>query len=391
MAHNAWPQLATEELPWELSEATARFLDVFDRHRRSRPYRAAVPGEIAHADALSALSAASLEAAERAAVMATRFSAQQLDDYLPAILLRTESASSSQIERINAGARAVAVAMLGDPSKEQALRVAANTAAMTRALEHEPSLSTHAIQAFHRELMRDAPHVQPGVWRTETVWIGADSLSPHNADYVAPHHSRVPVLLADLEAFAARTELPAVVHAALAHAQFETIHPFTDGNGRTGRVLIHQVLRLRGVISGATVPVSTGILRDTNRYFAALTAYRAGQLDPIVQEVAASVMNGVATGTALADAARELRTSWEGRIRARRGAIAWRLADLVLRQPVVDTAFVTSSLGVSMRGALNALDALTAAGVLSPASHARRGRRWVSEEAVALLDRFAAP
>jgi Fic family protein len=92
-----------------------------------------------------------------------------------------------------------------------------------------------------------------------------------------PHHDHVPVLIDDLVAFARRTDIPLLTQAAVAHAQFETIHPFPDGNGRTGRALIHSMLRGHGLTHNVTVPVSAGLLTDTSAYFDALTAYREGE------------------------------------------------------------------------------------------------------------------
>src|SRR5262249_56504813 len=92
---------------------------------------------------------------------------------------------------------------------------------------------------------------------------------PHGAAFVPPHYERVPDAMRDLMSFVRRDDLPVLAHAALAHAQFETIHPFVDGNGRTGRALVHAMLRARGVTRNVTVPVSAGLLTDTDAYFAA--------------------------------------------------------------------------------------------------------------------------
>ncbi|MGW6130420.1 Fic family protein [Cellulomonas sp. NPDC055163] len=115
--------------------------------------------------------------------------------------------------------------------------------------------------------------------------MGASALSPHGADFVAPHHEHIPGLVEDLTRFAARRDVPSLAHAALVHAQFETIHPFVDGNGRTGRVLVHTMMRRHGVAEHTTVPVSAGLLRDPGAYVDALTAYRAGDAAPIVERM----------------------------------------------------------------------------------------------------------
>lgn len=113
------------------------------------------------------------------------------------------------------------------------------------------------------------PH-SAGRWRDEAVWIGRSSRSPIGAEYVAPHQSRVIHAIDDLIAYINREDIPVLEQAAIAHAQFETIHPFTDGNGRTGRALIHSMLKAKGLTRNVTVPVSSGWLGQPDVYYRAL-------------------------------------------------------------------------------------------------------------------------
>ncbi len=102
-------------------------------------------------------------------------------------------------------------------------------------------------------------------------------LSRPTPGYVrAARHDRVSAAISDLIRFLRRDDLPVLPQAAIAHAQFETIHPFTDGNGRAGRALLHSMLRSKALTRSVTVPVSAGLLADTGAYFEALTAYREG-------------------------------------------------------------------------------------------------------------------
>src|SRR5690625_296379 len=125
--------------------------------------------------------------------------------------------------------------------------------------------------------MAGQPRPAPGEWRDEAVWIGTRTDTPRDAEFVAPVHERIPDLVADLCAFTARGEIPPFVSVAVAHAQFETIHPFSDGNGRTGRALAQAMLRQRGLTRNVAVPVSAGLLGDVEGYHQALTAYCAGR------------------------------------------------------------------------------------------------------------------
>lgn len=265
-----------EDVTWEPSTP----VQAMDRGRLSvigRPYRAAVPATIAQLrfDLDPDVSARAEDA--RAAI--TRFDAELSGLFdgefapLAAVLLRTESASSSQIENITVGARALSLADIGLAKfGSNATLVQANVAAMDRALELHGPLTPDHLLAVHRALMHGQDRADPGRFRDKQVWIGGTDYSPHRAMLVPPQRSRVEESIDDLCAFSRRTDLPLLAHAAVAHAQFETIHPFNDGNGRAGRALVHVMLRSGGATTRTTVPVSAGLLSDTDAYYAALTA-----------------------------------------------------------------------------------------------------------------------
>lgn len=159
------------------------------------------------------------------------------------VLLRPEAASSSQIENLTASARAIFSAELGARTGGDTELIAASTRAMQAAIDLSRSISPEAVQEMHAVPLADQPRHTPGRWREETVWIGTRSDSPVGASFVAPHRSRIAALVDDVVSFARRTELPPLVSVAVAHAQLETIHPFTDGNGHTGRALAQSLLR----------------------------------------------------------------------------------------------------------------------------------------------------
>jgi len=133
-------------------------------------------------------------------------------------------------------------------------------------------------------------------------------------------------LIDDLMRFASRDDLPALIQGAIAHAQFESIHPFPDGNGRTGRALLHAMLRGKALTRNVTLPVSAGLLTDTRAYFDALTAYRGGDPSPIVERFAAASFAAVANGRRLVGDVRAIRQDWDRRLTARRDSAAWRVA-----------------------------------------------------------------
>ncbi|WP_245700874.1 Fic family protein [Sanguibacter gelidistatuariae] len=327
----------------------------------------------------------------RASAEIIRFDAEMavLPVPMPAILLRSESASSSQIERLTSNARNIAIAELDLASKQNSELIVANVRAMQRALDAGPRITGTTILDTHEALLGHSDPDIVGAWRTEQVWIGGSDISPHGAEFIPPHADRVPELIDDLVAFAGRNDLPVLAQASLVHAQFETIHPFLDGNGRTGRAIMHTLLRGSGLTRHSTVPVSSGLLRDTTRYFDALTAYREGDPDQIVVQASKAAFAAVVNGRQLAADMTAWRETARESLVARSDSAAWPLIDLIVRQPVVNADRVAAELGIGVRAARNALDRLTDAGVLTLVTTARRDRIWQAPAVLEAMDDFA--
>ncbi|PPG02736.1 cell filamentation protein Fic [Pseudoclavibacter sp. RFBI5] len=195
-----------------------------------------------------------------------------------------EAVASSQMEGLQTPAVHLGEALIGRSADPAALEIARNLDATQVAEQTRGNDSTiHALEV-HRALMdpTDAVHM-PGELRQQLVWIGAGGGGPSTAAFVPPAWTSAPALMDDLAAYTAsiRTH-DALAKAAVAHAQFETIHPFTDGNGRTGRALTHTILRSTGQTQHVIVPVGVGLRARQQAYIDALTAYRVGDIDPIV-------------------------------------------------------------------------------------------------------------
>ncbi|OBF84994.1 cell filamentation protein Fic [Mycobacterium sp. 852002-51163_SCH5372311] len=354
-----------------------------------RTYHPAVPAEIA--DLVLDLPPSVFTEAESASREITRFDAELGGEIAPfaAVLLRSESAASSQIENLTASARAIAEAELpGGKAKRNAEMIVANTAAMQAAVALSDTVDADAILAMHRALMANEPRHTPGEFRTEPVWIGGGS-TPIGATFVGPRHELLPGAIRDLIAFAQRDDVPTLPQIAVAHAQFETIHPFTDGNGRTGRALVQAMLRNRGLTRQVTVPLSAGLLADTNAYFAALTTYRDGDAAPIVERFSRASVLAVANGRQLIADIRGIRENWNDVITARSDSAVWRVADLLTHRPVVNAALLAQELGIESTNAHRYLNPLTEAGILVETTSGPRNRVWRSPEVLAALDAFA--
>ncbi|RZL75746.1 MAG: Fic family protein [Rhodococcus sp. (in: high G+C Gram-positive bacteria)] len=383
-----WPPVAYEQHPWV---STAR--DSGSRRERrltAGPYRAAVPAFIA--DRTISLSSELQALTEEAATELTRFDVEvgHITAPFASILLRTESASSSEIENLTSGARQIALAELGQHASRNARLIVGNVRAMQSALELSDAIDAEAILRMHRALLEHDDQDIAGRWRQQQVWIGGGNLGPHTAQFIPPHHDRVPELIDDLILFANRVDVPVVAQMAIAHAQFETIHPFPDGNGRVGRALIQAMLRGGQLTRSVTVPVSAGLLHDTAAYFEALGEYRAGNVEPVVRSIAEASFGAVANGRTLVQDLESVRADWRTRVTARRGAAVHRLVDFLLRQPVVEGKLVASALGVTGANAQIAIDRLVDAGILTQITDGRRNRIWQAKDVVRMLDEFAA-
>ncbi|QFS92476.1 Adenosine monophosphate-protein transferase SoFic [Mycobacterium sp. THAF192] len=352
-------------------------------------YHPAVPADIA--DLVLDLSPSVIADAEHASNEIARFDAELGGEIAPfaAVLLRSESAASSQIENLTASARAIAEAELpGGRGERNAEMVVANTAAMQAAVALSDRVDANAILAMHRALMVNEPRHTPGAFRAEPVWIGGGS-TPVGATFVGPRHALIPGAIDDLIAFAQRNDVPTLPQIAVAHAQFETIHPFTDGNGRTGRALVQAMLRNKGLTRKVTVPVSAGLLADTDAYFAALTSYRAGAAAPIVDRFSQATVLAIANGRQLVADIRDIRENWNSVIRARSDSAVWKVADLLTRRPVVNAALLAHELNIESTNAHRYLNPLAEAGILVETNSGPRNRAWRSAEVLAALDAFA--
>lgn len=384
----SWPSVAYEDHPWERQEGIAASRRALMQSRG--PYRAALPSAITHQPV--SLDADLVAAADDASRELTRFDTETglITAPFASILLRSESASSSEVENLTSSAKQVALAELGASRSDNATLVVANVRAMSAALKLADHLDESSILAMHEALLHDNTPEHVGHWRDRQVWIGGGSISPHTAAFVPPHHDRVPELMSDLVAFAQRTDIPVLIQAAIAHAQFETIHPFPDGNGRTGRALLHGMLRHGGLTRNVTVPVSAGILHDTDRYFAALSAYREGDLTPIITTVVDASFSAVSNGRSLVTDIQGASQRWDAAITARSHATVHGLKQYLLRQPVVNVRTVAEQLAVSQVAAQHAIDQLVDAGILTKISSGRRNRVWAAHDILTALDAFGA-
>lgn len=386
-----WPAVGWEDRSWSwVGGARPPRAD-----RLFKDYRSADPPFIARIDLwLSAAAANRISAAEVAIARLDALTTADLSAF-SGLLLRSESVTSSKIERLDASYRDVAAALVGAVSpRSTAGRVAANVQAMQLAIDTVTPGSAFTLETFagiHRVLMADDPYEAhyAGRFRDEQNWIGGSDHSPRDALFVPPRPEVVRPLLDDLAEFANRDDLPPVVQAAITHAQFETIHPFGDGNGRTGRVLVHAVLRRRGATTRTTVPVSTVLLADPDSYFDGLVAYQSGRLGAWLSKFAAATVRSAEGARTLAERFEEIRREWSSDLNARRGSAAETLLTVAGRQPVLTIDQIRQGRPDTNDTTLyRALATLTERGILTEVTGYGRNRVWEARDVLDLLDEF---
>lgn len=385
-----WPALEYEQHPW-VSRINSDDLTRAQRERIRLPYSASLVPPIAQTP--FALPGDVAADADDATQLLTRFDAEVGPGGLPlaSILLRTESASSSEIEQLTSGARAIAEAELGERESGNAAQIVSNVRTMEAALALADDIDAESIIAMQSALLAPFAPELTGGWRTEQVWIGGDSLSPHLADFVPPHNDGVGAAMDDLVTFLRRVDIPALAQIAIAHAQFETIHPFPDGNGRTGRAIVQAMLRHSRVTTNITAPVSAGLLHDVDDYYDALGAYRRGDVRPIITAFARAAGYAVVNGRKLVRDITDIEADWNSRLGGLRSdAAARRVSLLAVSHPVLNYELVTRQLAISPATAFRALDALVERGVLKAANSQRRNRIWLAEPVLRSMDDFAA-
>ena len=326
---------------------------------------------------------------------------------LARLLLRAESVASSRIEGLEVGERrllrADAARQLGEASRDvTALEVLGNIDAMVwgvDTVELGDPISLRTLLEAHRRLVAGTRlENHGGRRRTVQNWIGGSAYNPCSAEFVPPPPEAVASLLDDLLAFCNDDSLPALAQAAIAHAQFETIHPFVDGNGRTGRVLIHLVLRRRGLGLRVLPPVSLVLATWSRDYIAGLAGTRhVGPPDSAEAHAGTNrwiALFAAACRRAMEDAARfevqvrALQASWIERAgRPRRDSAARRLIEALPAAPVLTASTAATLIDRSFQAAGQAIDRLVAAGVLTQANAGRRNRTF---EAPELIEAFTA-
>lgn len=314
---------------------------------------------------------------------------------LETLLLRTESVASSKIERIEASVDDFARALHGIRSNASATSMVAATealVAMINSVDGGADLEVDHLLMAHRALMADDPHerAHAGRFRDMQNWIGGSDYSPRLAWFVPPAAETVADYLEDLVAFANRTDLPILAQAAVVHAQFESIHPFTDGNGRIGRALINAVLRRRGATRHVVVPLASALVARRDEYFGLLTDYREGRIEPLILAFSAAATVAARESQVTARKIAEMPEVWQLAVGARGGSAASRLLGGLAAAPVFSADDAVQSVGGPVSSVYAAIEKLLDAGVIRPLTRRTRNQVWGASDVLDELEALGA-
>ena len=307
----------------------------------------------------------------------------------PMMLLRSESSSSSQIENLTSSIRNISMAELSDKAPTNAKLIMGNVKAMHNALAIEGALNIKSIKKIHHALMEDSKHEIAGEFRKTAVWIGGTNYSPHKAIFVPPHFKRIAELMDDLIIFANRVDLNPIIKAAILHAQFETIHPFVDGNGRTGRALIHKSLKDDDVLKNTSLPISAGLLNNTKEYMGALKAYQKGNPLPIIEELVKAIETSLIIGGIVSKEVSEAILKWENKITERRTSSIYKLIYILVEQPVINSMYLSNKLNITVRAANNLIDRAINYEILRKFGTAQRGIFYQSDDIINIMNKIS--
>lgn len=363
---------------------------------RRGEYKAFVPDEIAdYEPQLSGSTSALVTAAEtQTRGLNQRDPSPTSFEGLARQLLRSEALASSWIEGLAISHRKLAEAAVNQDGFHRAKEVLGNMHAMERAVEiasTDRPVTVEDIKDIHRELALVPPLTRiAGQFRQEQGWIGG--ASPVEAEYVPPPWREVGRLMEDLCAFIGRDDLPAVAQAAIAHAQFETIHPFGDGNGRVGRALIHVVLRRRDVAPSYVPPISLVLGANKDAYIGGLRNYEHNEVDSWIAQFARATRAAAQEAVSFSEQINELQREWLGRFDPplRKDAIAREIISDLPAFPYITVKIIQSRTGKSNVAALNGLDRLVDAGILTRHHNRKKGDAWEAKELFTLLNEVEA-
>lgn len=368
--------------------------------RKGGPYKTYLPDALSgRRFLLQGETAADLSDAERAvAQLNDQAKTLRNTEALARLVLRAEALSSSKIEGLVIGPRRILKAELDSSAQDEiALEVLNNITAMDEALSEAAAdrITVKTMQRVHEKLLAGTRLASyAGNIRTEQNWIGGNSYNPCGAAYVPPPHKLVPELLEDLATFCNADELPPLAQAVIAHAQFETIHPFVDGNGRVGRALVHIILRRRGLCPFVVPPISLALATHGEAYLKELARFRhvgstdgSNALEGVnswLSFFAGCTTSACKNAFAFESNVECVKQGWLEAIGKRTSTLE-ELADAMAGRPLFSAATMAQATGRSLPTVNSAIERFVQAGVVKQVNAGKRNRAF---EAKGIVEAF---
>ncbi|QKT07133.1 Fic family protein [Gordonia sp. X0973] len=373
----SWPAHASRVVPWR-----QQFRAGVRADRVLTEVEVSLPPMIATLDVqVPSDLAADMEEALREI---TALDAGYADDLgaLGTMLLRTECVASSRIEEIDARVDDYARALHGVRANSSATSMVSATAAtdvLLTTVSQTRAITLDDLLAAHRELMRDEVLERDYAGRLRDMhnWIGGSDHSPRDALYVPPPPDTVADYMRDLIRYVNRDDLPVLAQVAIAHAQFESVHPFTDGNGRIGRALINSILRRRGVTSTVVVPLASALVAHRDRYFDDLESYREGNPAPLMRSFAAGSRIAAVESRRTAALLSAIPDHWHHLLGPMRShSAAAKITASLIAAPIFTAEEVAQRLGLKPTSTYAAIERLHDADVIRPLTSRKRDQVW---------------
>ncbi|MDD5292930.1 MAG: Fic family protein [Candidatus Izemoplasmatales bacterium] len=366
------------------SDSTIQYLSRRQRQLLDEPYLSAV---------IEDLSDITIELSENTQklLLDAVESLSKLDGYIqdkissfPMLLLRTEALSSSQIEHYSASNRNVALAQINHKQSTEAVIIKSNLESLISGLSKKESISLDSIVDLNRKLL-DNETIEI---RNLINWIGTPSSIPHEAIYVPPHHEHLELYMNQFVSFCKRKDMHPLIQAAFAHAYFEIIHPFEDGNGRVGRILIQLILKEKLFLEHLYMPFSVGIVKDQKRYIAALDDFKNGNYESIIHVMLENALKLVPKIYQTLEELINLKYSWKDKLKLRQDALAWKMLDDLVTQPVFDVKYMREKHHANDQAVRNNIEELINVSIISVIGNSKRDVVYESKEVLNLLDQF---
>ncbi len=314
-------------------------------------------------------------------------------DLFVAMYVRREAVLSSQIEGTQSSLEdllAVELEPAAPGVPDDVEEVVNYVRAMNYGLERLSSLplSKRLIREIHRELLSSGrgAHRMPGEFRKNQNWIGPEGAPIERATFVPPPVPEMQGALDDFERFLHDKDLPVLIQVGLAHAQFETIHPFIDGNGRVGRLLITFLLVHRGALTRPLLYLSHYLKQNRAEYYDRLTAIRRrGDWEGWLRFFLSGVGETASEATRTAHSILELRERHRELAQQRAGVNGMRLLDFLFDRPLVNVNLVKSQLEIAFGTANHLVAEFESAGILREITGGRRRRVFRYDAYLSLL------